>query len=126
MPRLRQDWVHRLMFEIVKEPAEEINRLYIEIGEFALPVQERALRIGQLLSEQRKSLKRGQFLSWLETSIKVPRPTAYRWMKMYRDRDEFLKMRNLAEGYRIDFPKQSRNQRPKQAKELSREEAHQK
>jgi Protein of unknown function (DUF3102) len=56
--------------------AVEINELNDQIITAARTSLEKAVRIGQLLREVKSGLKRGQWLSWLESNVRFDRRTA--------------------------------------------------
>lgn len=77
------------MNEIERSRIEEINHLHAEVETHLKMTVEGAIRIGELLTEQKKSLKHGEFLSWLKLNISFSRRTATRYMKIYKGRDRF-------------------------------------
>lgn len=48
---------------------------------------DKAIRIGQLLTEQKDTLKHGEFTPWLEANIPFTDRTARNYMRLYRERD---------------------------------------
>ena len=48
--------------------ASEINRLHAEICQAARATIEKAIRIGELLTEQKAGLKHGEWLPWLKAN----------------------------------------------------------
>jgi hypothetical protein len=73
--------------DIEKTRAQEIVRLHSEVVGHLRQSLEKAIRIGQLLSEQKEALKHGEFIPWLESNIPFTDRTARNYMKVYRERD---------------------------------------
>lgn len=49
---------------------------------------EKAVRIGELLAQQKGALKHGEWLPWLETNIQFTDRTARNYMRVYKKRDQ--------------------------------------
>ncbi|MGB2863071.1 MAG: DUF3102 domain-containing protein [Sedimentisphaerales bacterium] len=63
----------------------------------------KAIRIGQLLIEQKESLRHGEFGRWIEKNLPFSDRTARNYMKIYENRN-LLKSENisvLSEGYKL-------------------------
>lgn len=76
--------------------ADEIQRLHDEImGQLRTTVQ-KAIRIGELLTEQKADLQHGQWLPWLEENVPFSERTARNYMRVYEKRAE-LKSANVAD-----------------------------
>jgi DUF3102 family protein len=83
--------------------AAEINRLHTEIDEAARTTIDKAIRIGQLLSEQKRSLKHGQWLPWLEANVSFTDRTARNYLRVFEKREQ-LKLESvsdLTKAYRL-------------------------
>lgn len=65
----------------------EINRLHGEVGEGLRLTVEKAIRIGELLSEQKDRLSHGEWLPWIEANLKFPVRTAQRYMACWQNRE---------------------------------------
>ncbi len=72
---------------IEKTRTQEIVRLHSEVVDHLRQSLEKAIRIGQLLSEQKQVLKHGEFIPWLEANIPFTDRTARNYMRLYRERD---------------------------------------
>ncbi len=72
---------------IEKTRTQEIVRLHSEVVGHLKQSLEKAIRIGQLLSEQKEFLKHGEFTPWLESNIPFTDRTARNYMRLYRERD---------------------------------------
>lgn len=80
---------------------EEINQLHSEILAHARKSLDHAIRIGELLTLAKKTLKHGNWLSWIEDELPFSQPTAWRYMQCFdqRDRLELFKLNNLSQVY---------------------------
>lgn len=69
---------------------QEIEQLHSEIGSILKKaVQEslpKAIRIGELLSEQKIALPHGEFTPWVEKNLSIGKRQAQRYMKVYNNR----------------------------------------
>lgn len=83
--------------------AQEIITLHNEIGGYLKISLEKAIRIGELLVEQKDSLKHGGFTSWVKTNLPFTDRTARNYMGLYRERDRLKTetVSDLASGYRL-------------------------
>ena len=73
--------------ELEKIRTEEIVTLHQEIIGHLKQSLEKAIRIGQLLSEQKESLKHGQFTPWLKGNVPFSDRTARNYMRLWHERD---------------------------------------
>ncbi len=79
------------------ERIREIAALYREIGDLLKISLQKAMRIGELLTEQKVSLKHGEFMPWLKEHLPfISDRTVRRWMSLYKHRDQ-LKMDNVSD-----------------------------
>lgn len=69
------------------ENPSEINRLHAEI-DAGSPSREKVIRIGQLLSDQKASLKHGHWLPWLSENVTFDVRTAQRYIRTFENREE--------------------------------------
>jgi hypothetical protein len=76
------------MITIYKDPLSEIESLHLEITESAKTTIEKAIRIGELLAEQKASLKHGEWLPWAKENLPFKAGQAQRYMRVYTRRDE--------------------------------------
>jgi len=75
------------MKDIAQARTQEIVQLHGEIAGHLKMSLDKAIRIGQLLTEQKNALKHGEFQSWLEANIPFSDRTARNYMRLYRERD---------------------------------------
>jgi hypothetical protein len=66
---------------------QEIGKLHSEIIGHLKTSLEKAIRIGELLSEQKASLKHGQFTTWIEGNLSFTDRTARNYMRLHREKD---------------------------------------
>lgn len=80
----------------------EINRLHGEICEAARTSIGKAIRIGELLTQTRLTLKHGEWLPWLKENVGFSRQTADNYRRIYEKREDIklLNVGNLSEAYR--------------------------
>jgi Protein of unknown function (DUF3102) len=79
--------------------AEEANKLHRKV----VSSIDDAIRIGEILTEQKAKLKHGEWLPWMRDNLEFSRQTADNYRKLY-DRRAEIKMptiSNLTEAYRI-------------------------
>jgi hypothetical protein len=83
--------------------AEEINLLHDKIWIAAKTTITEALRIGELLTEQKAECGHGNWLPWLEANIHFSQRTAHNYMSVYERRGELESetIANLTEAYRL-------------------------
>ena len=83
--------------------ASEINRLHGEICQAARTTIEKAIRIGELLTEQKAGLKHGEWLPWLKANVEFSRQTADNYRRVYEKREDLklLNVGNLTDAYRL-------------------------
>ncbi|MHC1767932.1 MAG: DNA N-6-adenine-methyltransferase [Verrucomicrobiia bacterium] len=83
--------------------AAEANRLHSELLGLARTSLEIAIRIGELLTEQKARLKHGEWLPWVKDNIEFSEATAKRYMSVHRRRDELksLNVSDLSDAYRL-------------------------
>jgi hypothetical protein len=65
----------------------EIISLHNEITGYLCMSVEKAVRIGQLLAEQKSSLLHGDFGKWIEANLPFTDRTARNYMRLYHNRD---------------------------------------
>ncbi|MBN1835767.1 MAG: DUF3102 domain-containing protein [Spirochaetales bacterium] len=84
------------MNDIEKSRVSEICRLHNEIGGYLKMTLDRAIRIGQLLTEQKAGLTHGKWLPWVEANCPFSERLARDYMRFYDRRDE-LKTASVAD-----------------------------
>jgi hypothetical protein len=76
--------------------AAEVNRLHGEICDTARTTVEKAIRIGQLLAEQKGHLKHGEWLPWLDANVTFTDRTARNYLRVFENREQ-LKLENVSD-----------------------------
>ncbi len=66
----------------------EINKLHQEIESAGKVMIGKAIRIGELLSEQKLSMKHGEWIPWVKKNVPFDRIQASRYMRAHAHRDE--------------------------------------
>lgn len=99
-----------LALTVVKNPVDEINELHSEMNELAQSAVQKAIRIGELLTEEHKHCKHGGWEKWLKANVSCSLVTSYRYIQLYQKRDliKSFSVKDLAEAYRICLPARSR------------------
>jgi Protein of unknown function (DUF3102) len=84
-------------------PAAEIVRLHGEIVEALRTSLPKAIRIGELLTEQKASLGHGNFLPWVAQQLPFSESTARNYMRVFRERDrlEAASVEGLEQAYKL-------------------------
>jgi hypothetical protein len=91
------------LIRVEQDRVSEIITLHNEIVSYLRMSVKKAIRIGELLSEQKACLQHGEFLPWIKANLSFTERTAQNYMRLYTQRD-LLKNENvsyLAEGYRL-------------------------
>ena len=84
-------------------PVEEINWLHTQICAASRTTLDKAIRIGELLAQQKSALKHGQWLPWLKANVEFSHKTATSYMHLWDRRSEFETVSNLGltDAYRL-------------------------
>jgi len=83
-----------------KEQAkEEIISLHSGIMTAARRSVQDAIKIGQIISEQKKQLQHGEFLPWVE-GLPISQQTTSNYMRLYNHSNKLLNIGNLQEAYK--------------------------
>ena len=92
------------MYEMERFRIDEIAKLHCEIYGAFKTTLEKAIRIGEILTEQKQNLRHGEFTSWVENNLPFTVRTAQIYMRVYAERDR-LKSET---GSLLDFKSASR------------------
>lgn len=82
--------------EITKAAVAEINRLHRKIMKAARQSLEEAIRIGELLEQEKSKLRHGSWLPFLKAYVEFDERTARRYMRVFTHRDT-LKSDNVTD-----------------------------
>lgn len=91
------------MADIEMNRINEIASLHSQIGGLLKLSLDKAIRIGELLTEQKASLKHGEYMPWVKANLPFTERTAQNYMRLYNQREQ-LKNENVShlnEGYRL-------------------------
>jgi hypothetical protein len=108
----------KLKFEVlppvkVSQVALEINKLHEGITALAKRALGDAIKIGELLTQQKAKLKHGGWLPWVKGNLKFSYKTAERYMNLWERKDELDSESNLNDALR-------RLTKPKDPEEVKR------
>lgn len=78
---------------------QEIIKLHNGIMDSMRRAVPDAIRIGQIIAEQKEKFEHGAFLPWVET-LPFDDNTAYRYMKLFQYADKIPRVGNLQEAYK--------------------------
>ncbi len=108
------------MSKLVQNPTREIVRLHEKIGNAYRTSLMDAIRIGELLTEQKEVLKHGEFIVWVEGTLSFTKQMAHKYMKVYAHREDFKSQPRLtfAEAFRLTPKKKKRAFKPKSEEPL--------
>lgn len=81
---------------IEQSTVDEINRLHEEFQSLATDAADRAIRIGALLYDMKRSLEHGNWLPWLHTHVAFSERTAQNYMRIFQNQAR-LKSENVAD-----------------------------
>lgn len=84
------------MKDIEKSRITEINTLHSEIGGCLRMTLDKAIRVGELLQEQKNSLKHGGWTEWVENNLSFTSRTATNYMQTFKKK-EYLKSENVSD-----------------------------
>jgi len=103
----------------------EINLLNKDIEDTKKSNLEKAIKIGELLSQQKLEMEHGEFLPWLRLNFGVGKSerTLRDYMRYYRHRDKMADAANLSEASDIVYKIESelREKRETEAREMVRQ-----
>jgi len=77
----------------------EIKKELLELNQSLKMSVQKAIKIGELLTEQKEFIGHGNFLSWVEDNIDINERTARRYMSLYSYRNKTDKLSDLSEAY---------------------------
>jgi hypothetical protein len=92
-----------------KEVAKEINGLHEEIALGLRTTLAKAIRIGELLVEQKEKCDHGNWLPWIEANLNFDPRTAQRYMRVFENRD---RLKNDSVSYLSDAYQLLADERP--------------
>jgi hypothetical protein len=84
----------------MQDRTEEIKRELSELNNTLKMSVQKAIRIGELLTEQKAFVGHGLFLPWLEKNFDMSQQTASNYMRLHTHQSKLLNIGNLSEAYR--------------------------
>ena len=93
------------MNQIQQSTIQEIVALHNEIDGHLRMSLEKAIRIGELLTEQKDSLKHGEFTPWIKDNLPFTDRTARNYMRLYKQKDRLKTetVSDLKSAYQLIF-----------------------
>ena len=82
-----------------KDRTQEIRKELEELNRSLKMSVQKAIRVGELLTEQKEFIGHGHFLSWLEDNFDMSQQTASNYMRLYSHKNKLLNIGNLQEAY---------------------------
>lgn len=79
----------------------KIIELHNEAGNYFRQTVEKAVEVGELLTEQKKELKHGEWLPWINKDLPFVQQTVWRYMNIFENRAKLLNVSNLIEAYKL-------------------------
>jgi hypothetical protein len=91
------------ILQINTDEVREINRLADELLKLGRQTIEKAIRIGELLTQKKAKVAYGDWNLWMEVNLNFSPRTAQRWMRLYQDFDKRKTdtMADLESGFNI-------------------------
>ena len=92
--------------ELNRLETQEIISLHQEITSHLKTSLQMAIRVGQLLTEQKESLGHGHFTPWIKEHLPFKERTARNYMRLYRERDRLktATVTDLGAAYKLLSP----------------------
>jgi len=81
--------------------ATKINDLHRDLETLLHTGIEKAVEIGQLLTEKKTELKHGEFGNWIKANLIFTDRTARNYMNLYENKDKVLQAGNISEAYKM-------------------------
>ena len=86
---------------ILNADAKEINQLHGEIMAAVKTTLEKAIRIGELLTERKKKCQHGEWLPWLKANVQMDQKSVWRYMQIFEHREKLGNLPNLTEALQL-------------------------
>ena len=85
---------------VTKDRTQEIKKELAELNTTLKMTVQKAIRVGQLLSEQKEFVGHGNFVKWIENNLDIDDNTVYRYIKLYSYADKIPILGNLQDAYK--------------------------
>ena len=100
----------------IQQATESINRLHQSIIQSARRSVQDAIKIGEIISEQKKLLSHGEFLPWVAT-LPFAERTARNYISLFEHKDKTANVADLSEAYKkiqeLEFREKQTDQQAK-------------
>ena len=89
------------MEALQKIDISEIIKLHSEVEASLKTSLQKAIRIGEILSEVKSNLKHGEFTGWINKNLPFTDRTARHYMRLFENQGKALKAGSVTEAYRM-------------------------
>lgn len=86
--------------KLMNDRTVEIQRELAELNNTLKMSVQKAIRIGELLTEQKEIVGHGLFIQWIESNLDITRQSADKYMKLFQYRDKCKLELHLQEAYK--------------------------
>jgi len=104
---------------LIKDRTQEIKKELAELHSTLKMSVKKAIRIGQLLTEQKDFLGHGNFLPWLGANLDISVSTAEKYMGLSQHQDKIVLSTNLQEAYKQIETLEAQEKQSKKERERS-------
>lgn len=84
---------------VIQDRTAEIKKEIAALHSTLKMSVQKAIRIGQLLTEQKEFVGHGLFLNWLDANFDMGERTAYKYMNLYQHQSKIALSANLQDAY---------------------------
>ena len=85
---------------VTKDRTQEIKKELAELNTTLKMTVQKAIRVGQLLSEQKEFVGHGNFVKWIENNLDIGRTSAEKYMKLFEYQNKLPESGNLQDAYK--------------------------
>lgn len=85
---------------VTKDRTQEIKKELTELNTTLKMTVQKAIRVGQLLSEQKEFVGHGNFVKWIENNLDIGQVTAHKYMNLYQYQNKISLSENLQDAYK--------------------------
>ena len=85
---------------VTKDRTQEIKKELAELNTTLKMTVQKAIRVGQLLSEQKEFVGHGNFVKWIENNLDINERTVQRYMKLFEYQNKCDKLSDLQDAYK--------------------------
>lgn len=84
---------------LTQDRTQEIKKELADLNQSLKMSVQKAIRVGQLLTEQKEFIGHGKFISWIEDNLDITDETARKYIKLFQYKDKTQLNWNLQEAY---------------------------